>query len=100
MRPGIKLNEDKYWEYVLCYVDDILAISHEPSAIMKDLQEHYTLKEGSVKEPDQYLGAQVCKWRIDDVDDLTKTHWAMSSDGYVKQAIAKVECNSNKLIDT
>ena len=58
---------------------------------MKDLKDHYTLKEGSVKEPDQYLGAQVCKWWINDADDPMKTCWAMSSDGYVKQAIAKME---------
>ena len=51
MRPGIKPNGDKYWEYVLCYVNDILVISHDPSAIMKDLQDHDTLKEDSVKEP-------------------------------------------------
>ena len=37
MRAATKLNGDWYWEYVLYYVDDILAISHNPKLIMKDL---------------------------------------------------------------
>ena len=30
LRPAIKEDGFKYWEYVLCYVDDILAISEKP----------------------------------------------------------------------
>ena len=29
-RPAIKPDGEIYYEYVLCYVDDVLAISHEP----------------------------------------------------------------------
>jgi hypothetical protein len=39
---------------------------------MDFLKSRYTLKEGSVKEPDQYLGAQVRKWYIHGSDDPTK----------------------------
>ena len=28
MRPAMKDNGFKYWEYILCYVDDVLTISH------------------------------------------------------------------------
>ena len=35
MRKAIKPNGDHYWEYVLMYVDDALAISHDPKAILK-----------------------------------------------------------------
>jgi hypothetical protein len=34
MRPQVKPNGDKYWEYVLCFVDDILCASHEPQTDM------------------------------------------------------------------
>ena len=30
MRPAIKPDGFNYWEYVLCYVDNILTISHDP----------------------------------------------------------------------
>jgi Reverse transcriptase (RNA-dependent DNA polymerase) len=45
--PTVKPNGDPYYEYVLVYVDDILAVSHDPQAIMDTLLKHYTLKEGS-----------------------------------------------------
>jgi hypothetical protein len=46
----------------------------------------YTLKEGSVNEPEIYLSAQVKKWYISGSDDPEKVRWAMSSeDHYVKQ---------------
>ena len=55
----MKPNGDKYYEYVLIYVDDILAISHDPKKIMEYLSENYTLKKDSVCEPTQYLGADI-----------------------------------------
>jgi hypothetical protein len=55
MRANTKTNGDKYWEYVLCFVNDILAISHAPKFIMDGLSSMYTLKPDSVKEPDAYL---------------------------------------------
>ncbi|KAI2500927.1 hypothetical protein MHU86_13534 [Fragilaria crotonensis] len=72
MRPKVKTNGDKYWEYVLCYVDDILCVSHEPQVVMDYLASKYTLKKGSVKEPDSYLGAEVKKWTIDGADNPSK----------------------------
>jgi hypothetical protein len=77
---------------VLCYVDDILAISHAPKFIMDGLSSMYTLKPDSVKEPHAYLGAEVKKWTIDGAEDLQKTWWAILSALYVKGAIAEVEC--------
>jgi len=91
MRPKVKPNGDKYWEYVLCYVDDILCISHEPQVVMDYLASRYTLKKGSVKEPDAYLGAEVKKWAIEDAENPGKIRWAMSSDLYVKRAVTEVE---------
>jgi hypothetical protein len=66
-------------------------MSHDPQAVMDFLSKKYTLKEGSVKEPDSYLGATISKWKIIDSDDPEKTRWAMSCDNYVARAIADVE---------
>ena len=52
MKLRIKPNGDKYWEYGLYYVDDILLTSHDPQLTMDMLSESYKLKAGSVKEPD------------------------------------------------
>jgi hypothetical protein len=87
MKKNTKPNGFKYWEYVLCYVDDVLVVSHEPQSVMDYLNSRYTMKEGSVKEPDEYLGAQVRKHEFSD----GRKAWAMSSDLYVKRAVADVE---------
>ena len=67
MKPKIKPNNEKYWEYVLIYVDDILVMSHQPRWLWT-ISSKYTLKEGSVKEPEAYLGAEIRKWTIDGSD--------------------------------
>jgi hypothetical protein len=57
----------------------------------------YTLKPGSVEEPTIYLGAQICKFYIDGADNPEKPRWAMSSEKYVKQAVADVETELEKV---
>jgi hypothetical protein len=86
-----KQNGDTYWEYALCYVNNILIISHKHQEAMDYLSSKYKLKEGSVKEPNSYLVAIMQKWNIDNSADPTKTRWAMSSNTYVKRAVADVE---------
>jgi hypothetical protein len=91
MKAGVKRDGTKYWQYILCYVDHILSICENPKETMDYLKSRYTLKAGSVKEPDVYLGTQIKKWYIAESDDPTKARWAMSSEGYIKQAIQDVE---------
>ena len=91
MRKATKPDGFQYYEYVLCYVDDVLATSANPHGIMDYLKSRYTLKEGSVKEPDQYLGAAVFKWRIDGADDPDKPRWAISAEKYIKLALKDIE---------
>jgi hypothetical protein len=64
---------------------------------MDYLASRYTLKPGSVKEPDSYLGAQVSKYYIDGSDDPEKPRWAMSSEKYVKQAVADADVETELL---
>jgi hypothetical protein len=64
---------------------------------MDFMASRYTLKPGSVKEPDSYLGAQVSKFYIDGADDPAKPRWTLSSEKYVKQAVAEVETELEKI---
>ena len=97
MRKGTKPDGFKYWEYCLCYVDDVLVVSHAPQAVMDLLSKNYTLKDGSVKAPDLYLGARISKYYIPGSDDPEKARWAMSSDDYCKSAVANVETELDKV---
>ena len=97
MRPKTKPDGFKYWSYILVYTDDLLVVDHEPKVIMDYMASRYTLKPGSVMEPTVYLGAQVSKYYIDGATNPEKPRWAMSSEKYVKQAVADVETELEKI---
>jgi hypothetical protein len=91
MRPKSKPDGFRFWSYIMVYTDDLLVVDHEPRSIMDYLATRYTLKPGSVKEPETYLGAQVSIFFIDGAQDPKKPRWAMASEKYVKQAVSDVE---------
>ena len=56
MRPSVKSNGLKYYEYVLCYVDDVVCISDNPSAIIFVLQDKFNLKDDKIEESSTHHG--------------------------------------------
>ena len=86
MRPAVKSNGFTYYEYVLCYVDDVLCISDQAMNTMKGIQETFKLKDDKIEEPDVYLGASLSKMN----NETNKECWAMSSDKYCAAAVANV----------
>ena len=87
MRPAIKDNGFKYWEYILCYVDDVLCIHEDPSIALKQIARKFKLKDDKMDEPDIYLGAGLSKMDNEDGDEC----WAMSSDKYCAAFVTNVE---------
>ena len=87
MRKAVRSDGTKLYEYVLCYVDDCIFQGLDPKGFMDHLRRSYTLKEGSVKEPEQYLGADIRRYELRTGEQA----WALSSDTYVKRAIAEVD---------
>ena len=49
------------------YVDDVLHLHHDPDTFMNLLAEVYSIKDGSVGEPDIYIGANIEKVQLNDV---------------------------------
>ena len=45
MRPAMKSNGFKYWEFILCYVDDLLCIHKDPSIALKQIQTNFKFKD-------------------------------------------------------
>jgi hypothetical protein len=87
LRPATKPDGSKIYEYVLCYVDDCIFQGLDPMGFMDYLRTVYTLKEGSVQEPETYLGADVRRHELADGQKA----WAISSDTYVRRAVEEVE---------
>jgi hypothetical protein len=86
-RPATRKDGSTYYELLLVYVDDILAISCEPAHIIQAIDDCYKMKEGSVGPPDIYLGAQIYRHSLPDGSSA----WGMSSAKYIRNAILTVE---------
>ena len=82
-------NKDmRYYAYILCYVDDLLVIHHNPKSVMDQVNEHLPLKPDSVGPPKFYLGAKLSK------------AWALNPTKYVREAAKNVETDlQDKLQD-
>ncbi len=52
-------NNVHYYSYILCYVDDILCIHHDPMSVMNEINGYLLLKSSYVGNPDIYLGARL-----------------------------------------
>ena len=52
MRPAIKKNGFKYYDIVLCYVDDVIEISHDPMKTIDVVRRCFTLKNDKAEYPE------------------------------------------------
>ena len=87
LRPSVKLDSFEYYEYILCYIDDVLCISYNPHKLMKRIQEDFKLKENKIEPPDVYLGETLDKTKL----YSGKYCWTMLPEKYVKAAVTNVE---------
>ena len=85
-RPAKKADGEEYYEYILCYVDDLLAISEDAMKVLQGIQTVFKFKDDKIVRPEVYLGAQLDTMTVDGFDG-----WTMSSEKYVKAAIDNVE---------
>ena len=68
------------------YVDDILAISMDPTAILKSMKgDTVKYKNGKIEPPEMYLGAKLQEKEIN-----YYSCWTISSAGYIKAAVQTV----------
>jgi hypothetical protein len=77
---------------ILVYVDNILCISAQPRATVSGIQSTFKLNDNRVENPRNYLGAQEMQKIVGCVEC-----WAMTSEQYVKAAIANLEFKLNEL---
>ena len=89
LRPAVKANGFEYYEMVLCYVDDILSISHDPHSTLIALTTTFKLKDDKIEAPDVYLGAELAKMTVGSGEGIEC--WTMSADKYVDAAVKNVE---------
>ena len=77
----------KYYSYILCYVDDLLVVHHNPKCIMDKINCFLPLKPDSAGPPEMYLGAKLKRKPFEDGTSA----WGLSPTKYVQQAVKNVE---------
>ena len=88
MRPAIKSDGSKCYDYVLLYVDDALVVSENAEYVLRnELGRYFEQKEESIGPPDHYLGGKVRKVQLEN----GVYAWAFSSSQYVQTAVKNVE---------
>ena len=87
MRAAVRPDDGhQYYAYILCYVDDVMAISHDAEEVLKRIGKYFELKSGSMGDPDIYLGSKLKRMRLEN----GVWAWSFSSAKYVLQSIENV----------
>lgn len=68
------------------YVDNVLAISDDPKAIMGGIQHRCKFKNDKVEEPSSYLGARLGKKNING-----EMMWGMASVNYINASLKNLK---------
>ena len=70
IRPAVKADWTEYYEMVLCYMDDVIAIFADPMKTIDGVKKVFKLKDDKAEPPDMYLGALLQK--VKTADGLSK----------------------------
>ena len=84
--PAVKTDGFKYYEFILCYVDDLLTISEDATKILQGVQATFKFKDNKIEKPDIYLGTQLDNMIFDGIEG-----WTMLSDKCVKAVVDNIE---------
>ena len=92
IKPATKENGFKYYEMILCYVDDVISIGEHPMRAIEGIKATFKLKGDKAEIPDMYLGGSIAKVNTADGVEC----WTISSEKYVKTAVANIKDNLAK----
>ena len=87
MKVGVKDNNDRYWHYILLYVDNMLSIGIELQGQIEAIGKYFQMNPESIGPPNIYLGGKVSKIKLQNGVDA----WAFSSSQYVQAAVKNVD---------
>ena len=87
MKPEIEPDEDKYYSYNLCYVDNVLLVHHDAMTTLMNIDKYFKLKPSSSGDPDIYLGAKLKYTRAAN----GVWCWTLSPSKYIQEACKNCE---------
>ena len=98
-KARIKPDGTRFYAYLIIYVDDVLCVDINPHTTIEQIGSTYRVKEGSNKFPDMYLGMDVRKWEMQDLQGNLISTYALGTKSYIKGdvRIAKAQCLKHQL---
>ena len=88
MKPMVRPDDGfEYYAYMLLYVDDAMAISHNATEELERLDRYFKMKPGSIGDPDFYLGARLRPTTLPN----GVVAWCFSSSKYIQNAVQNVK---------
>ena len=91
LRKSGKPDGERYYKYVLVYVDDLLAISMDARSVILEVVERFKLKKDIIAPPEVYLGARLTLKTLDGLHG--KKLWTMTSHDNVMRPLQIIYCN-------
>ena len=87
MKAEVRANGDKYYSYILNYVDDILVVHDDARSVLDRIDKYMKLKPDSVGDPDIYLGAKVKRVKVEN----GVWCWSISPSKYIQESVRNCE---------
>ena len=87
MKPETDPDGDKYYSYILCYVDYVLVVHHDAMTTLMNIDKYFKLKSSYIGDPDIYLGAKLKYNRAPN----GVWCWTLSPSKYVQEACKNCE---------
>ena len=94
-KAAVDLDGDKYYSYILCYVDDILVVHNDAMPIMKKINKFFLLKTDSNCDLNIYLGAKIKYHKTPN----GMWSWTMSPSKYVCESCKNCKDHVNNNFD-
>ena len=92
LRPATKPDGEQYYEYIVCYVDDVLGVSMNAKELLQEIQKDFKFKKDKIEPPSMYLGARLERKSLNG-----KWMWTMCSRDYIKLSVTNIEERANKM---
>jgi hypothetical protein len=84
-----------YYAYILCYVDDVLCIHHDPMSVMNESKGYLPLKPSLVGDPDIYLCAKLKQTSVPN----GIWAWGLSPSKFIAQAVKNCQTHLTAKFD-
>ena len=89
MKPQTNNDGYSYWSYMLVYVNDCLAVHHDPGPVMEALSSCYKLKNDTYGEPKKVFRSKCQKISV--TTQQGKFYWSMHAYKYVVESCKMVQ---------